>query len=73
MLQRDKVKDYKINGHIVIVGETRNAYRSLVGKYECKKPLGKTRRRWETNIQLSLTEIGCSGVECIHLDQNIYK
>jgi hypothetical protein len=43
---------------MAIAGEKRNAYRNLVGKYECKKPLGKHRRRWETNIQLSLTEIG---------------
>jgi acetone carboxylase gamma subunit len=45
-------------GQIAIVGEKRNAYRTLVGRCECKKPFGKPKRRWETNIQLSLTEIG---------------
>jgi len=58
MLQRDKIKEDKISGHIAIVGEKINVYRTLVGKYERMKPLGKPRRRWETNIQLSLTEIG---------------
>jgi len=57
MLQRDKIKEDKISGHIAIVGEKRNVYRTLVGKYECKKTLGKPRRRWEINIQLSLTKI----------------
>jgi hypothetical protein len=58
MLQQDRIKKDKISWHIAIVGEKRNAYRTLVGKYECKKQLGKPKRRWETNIQLSLTEIG---------------
>ena len=60
-------------GHIANVGEKRNNYRKLVGKYKCKKPPEKPRRRWETNILMSLTEIGRNGVEIIHLDQNIYK
>jgi len=45
-------------GQIAIVGEKRNAYRNLVGECECKKPFEKPRRIWETNTQLSLTEIG---------------
>ena len=57
MLQRGKIREDKISGYITIVVENRNAHRTLVGKYECKKPFGKPRRRWETNIQLSLTEI----------------
>ena len=35
----------------------------LVGKYEGKRPLGGTRRRWEDNIKLALEEVGCGGTD----------
>jgi hypothetical protein len=34
-------------GHVARMGETRKAYRILVGKTEEKRPLGRPRRRWE--------------------------
>jgi hypothetical protein len=34
-------------------------YRVLVGKPEGKRPLGRTRRRWEDNIKAKLQEVGC--------------
>jgi hypothetical protein len=36
----------------------RNAYRTLVGKPEGKKPLGRPRCRWADNIKTDLREIG---------------
>jgi hypothetical protein len=36
------------------MGEMRNVYRNLVGKYEGKIPLGKPRRRREKNIKIDL-------------------
>jgi hypothetical protein len=36
------------------MGETRNAYRILVGKPEGKKALGTPRRRWVNNIKVDL-------------------
>jgi hypothetical protein len=30
----------------------------LVGKHEGKRPLGRTRQRWEDNIRIDLREIG---------------
>jgi hypothetical protein len=39
------------------MGETRNAYRILVGKPEGKRPLGRPRRRWVDNIKIDLREI----------------
>jgi hypothetical protein len=33
------------------MGETRNAYRILVGKPEGKRPLGRPILRWENNIK----------------------
>jgi hypothetical protein len=43
------------------MGETRNAYRILVGKPEGKKPLGRPRRRCVENIKIDLGEIGWDG------------
>jgi hypothetical protein len=37
-------------------GEKRKAYRALVEKAEGKRPLGKTRRRWEDNNKMDLRE-----------------
>jgi hypothetical protein len=36
--------------------EKRNAYRSLVGKPEGKRPLGKPICRWEYNINMDLRD-----------------
>jgi hypothetical protein len=45
-------------GQVVRMGEGRGVYRSLVGKPEGKRPLGRPRRRWEDNFKLDLSEIG---------------
>jgi hypothetical protein len=45
------------------MGETRNAYRILVGKPEGKRPLGRPRRRWVDNIKIDFREIGWDGME----------
>ncbi|KAJ4428102.1 hypothetical protein ANN_24116 [Periplaneta americana] len=44
-------------GHVAHMGESRNAYRVLVGRPEGKRPLGRPRRRWEDNIKMDLREI----------------
>jgi hypothetical protein len=44
------------------MGETRNAYRILVGKLEGKIPLGRPRRRRMDNIKMALREIGWIGL-----------
>jgi hypothetical protein len=46
----------KLAGHIVGMGEKRNACRLLVRKPEVKTPLGQQRRRWVVNVDLR--EIG---------------
>jgi hypothetical protein len=51
-------------------GETRNAYRILVGKPEEKRPLGRPRRRYENNIRTDLRERGWSGIDWIDLAQD---
>jgi hypothetical protein len=52
------------------MGETRNAYRILVGKPEGKRPLGRPRRSWVGNIKMDLGEIGWDGRDWIELAQD---
>ena len=40
------------------MGEGRGVHRFLVGKPEGKRSLGRTRRRWEDNIEMDLQEVG---------------
>jgi hypothetical protein len=58
-------------GHVAYMGEMRNAYRILVGKSEGKRPLGRHRLRLKVDIRLCLREIGCGGVNWIHLAQDM--
>jgi hypothetical protein len=39
------------------------AYKVLVGKPEGTRPLGRTRHRWEDNIEIDLREIGCGDMD----------
>ena len=43
------------------MGVGRGVHRVLVGKPEGKRPLGRSRRRWEDNIKMDLQEVeeGC--------------
>jgi hypothetical protein len=52
------------------MGETRNAYRILVGKLEEKRPLGRPRRRGVENIKIDLRGIGRDGMGWIELAQD---
>ena len=40
------------------MGEERGVYRVLVGKPEGKRPLGRPRRRCESNIKMDIQEVG---------------
>jgi hypothetical protein len=40
------------------MGEERGVHRVLVGKPEGKRPLGRTRRRWEDSIKMDIQEVG---------------
>jgi hypothetical protein len=52
------------------MGETRNAYRILVGKPEGKRPLGRPRRRWVDNNRIDLRETGCYSMDWINPAQD---
>jgi hypothetical protein len=51
-------------------GEIRGANRDLVVKPEGKRPLGRSRSRWEDNIKIYLQEVGCGGMDWISLAQD---
>ena len=52
------------------MGEERGEHRVLVGKPEGKRPLGRSRRRWEDNIKMDLQEVGGGGGDWMELAQD---
>ena len=50
--------------------QSRNAYRVLVANPEGKRPLGRSRRRWEDNIKMDSREVGCDPGEWIDLAED---
>jgi len=46
-------------GHVGRMGERRGVCRDLVGKHEGKRPLGRSRRRWDDIIKMDLQKVGC--------------
>jgi hypothetical protein len=56
--------------HIARMGEKSNAYRTLVGKPEGKRPVERHRHRWEENFKKDVREIGWGGMDGIHLAQD---
>jgi len=54
-----KLRRMRWVGHVARMGKRRGAYRVLVGQSEGKRPLGRSRRRWEDNIKMDLQEVGC--------------
>ncbi|KAJ4438918.1 hypothetical protein ANN_14872 [Periplaneta americana] len=57
-------------GHVARMGESRNAYRVLVGRPEGKRLLGRPRRMWADNIKMDLREVGYDGRDWINLAQD---
>ncbi|KAJ4434404.1 hypothetical protein ANN_22965 [Periplaneta americana] len=57
-------------GHVARMGESRNAYRVLVGRSEGKRPLGRPRRRWEDNIKMDLREVRYDSRDWINVAQD---
>jgi len=43
---------------------------ALVGKPEGKRPLGRSRRRWEENITINIQEVGCGCMNRFELAQD---
>jgi hypothetical protein len=67
IIRQVKSKRMRWTGHVACMGEERKVYKVLVGKPEGKRPLGRSRRRWEDGIRINLGEIGLGGVDWIRL------
>jgi hypothetical protein len=59
--------------HVARMGEGRGVYRVLIGRPEGKRPLGRSRHRWENTIKLDLRERGINGVNWMQLAQDRVK
>jgi hypothetical protein len=57
-------------GHVAGMREGRGVYRILFGSPESKRPLGRSRCKWEDNIKMDLGEIGIDGANWIRLAQD---
>ena len=53
-----KSRRLRYAGHIVRMEEGRSAFKILSGKPTGKRPLGRSRHRWEDYIRIDLKEIG---------------
>ncbi|KAJ4441865.1 hypothetical protein ANN_11725 [Periplaneta americana] len=65
-----KSRRSKWAGHVARIGESRNAYRVLVGRPEGKRPLGRPRPRCEENIKMDLRAVGYDGRDWTNLAQD---
>jgi len=57
-------------GHVVRIGEIRDAYRILARKPEWQSPLGRPKHRWEDDIKMHFQDVEWGGTNCIDLVQN---
>jgi hypothetical protein len=70
IIRQIKSRRMRWAGHVARVGEERNVYRVLIEKSEGKRPLGRSRRRWEDGIRMDLREIVWGSVGRIQLAQD---
>jgi hypothetical protein len=60
-----KSRGFRWVGHVTRMG--RDVYRVMVGRLDGKRPLGRSRHRWEDNIKMDLQEVRCGGMGWIEL------
>jgi hypothetical protein len=70
IIRQMKLKRMRWVMHVARMGEERKLYRVLVEKTEGKRPLGRTRHRWEDGIRMDLREIGLEDAEWVQLAQD---
>ena len=51
----------RLMGHVARVGARRGVFRVIVGKPEGKRPLVRSKRRWENSIKKDLQEVELEG------------
>jgi hypothetical protein len=57
-------------GHVARTEKRRSVYMILVGRPKGKRPLGRSRRRWEDNIKMDLREVVIDRANWIRLAQD---
>jgi hypothetical protein len=65
-----KSRRMRWEGHVARMGERRGVYRVLVGRPEGKRPLGRSRRRWEDKFKLDLWETVIDEANWVQLAQD---
>jgi hypothetical protein len=53
------------------MGERRSACKVLVGKSEGRRKLGRSKRRWEANVNMGLYEVGWDSMNCTNIGQDM--
>jgi hypothetical protein len=62
-----KTRRVRWTGRVASMGNMRNEHQISGGKPEGKRPLGRSRRRWEVDIKIDLRETGLKSVDWIYL------
>jgi len=62
-----KLRRMRWAGHVARMGARRVVYRVLMWKPERKRPLGRSRLRWEDNIKMDFREVVCGDMDWIFL------
>ena len=65
-----KPRRMRLAGHVAHMRKRMGLYRSLVGKPEGRRTLGRHRCRWEDNIKMYLRGVRCRGKDWIELAQD---
>jgi hypothetical protein len=68
MIRIIKSRRMRWTEYVARMGATRNAFRTMVGKPEGKRPLQNPTRRWDENIRMDLREIVRGGMDWTDLD-----
>jgi len=50
--------------YVACMGDSGVAFSILVGKPEGKRPLGRSRHRWEDNIKTYIQDVVWGGMDC---------
>ena len=53
----------RLAGHVARMEERRGIYTVLVAKLEVKRPLGRSKHRWEDNIKMDFIVVAWEGVD----------
>jgi hypothetical protein len=62
-----KSRRMRWTGYIAHIGQVRNLFKILIRKPKRKRPLGRSRHKWEDIIQMDLREIRWEVVDWMHL------